>query len=206
MDPQNHMDQATDIWKTILTKDQMKELGINTDAQKSKRPKTSSSPASTRSTNKSQSDLLMMIARLTLRNESSLNALLQEHQFLIHVNPGPGSLIPLMLAETKQWHASNKETPLRHHLVVLMLETLHQRAEILAKASPQDAVWKEAEQMLLITKEGQMPYLRWDASTRTLKPTNENKMSIQEAVKSVANLWRLVQDPYWPSLKNIYPW
>ena len=32
----------------------------------------------------------MMIARMTLRNEASLNALLQEHQFLIHVNPGTG--------------------------------------------------------------------------------------------------------------------
>ena len=137
----------------------------------------------------------MMIARLALRNEASLNALLQEHQFLIHVNPGPGSLLPLMLAETQKWHASNKATPLRHQLVVLMLETLQQRASILAKSSPQDAVWKEAEQMLLITSDGQMPYLRWDASTRTLKPTNEAKMSIQEAVRCVETLCRLAQDP-----------
>ena len=189
------MDQANAIWGSILTSEQMKELLVDTNGQQTKRPKTSSTSISTRSSSRSQDELLMMVARLALRNESSLNAMLQEHQFLIHVNPGPGSLLPLMLAGTKQWHASTKSTPLRHHLVVLMLETLQKRAEILAKANPQDPVWKEAEQMMLITSDGQMPYLRWDAATRTLKPTKDAKLSIQEALRAVENLARLAADP-----------
>ena len=76
-----------------------------------------------------------------------------------------------------------------------MLETLTQRTELLAKASQKDEIWKEAEKMLLINGEGQMPYMRWDPQTRMLKPTKDATMSVQECLRAVQNLTRLAQDP-----------
>ena len=190
------MDQANAIWQAILTPAQLAQL-VPTDKveQAPKRHKPGSTNSSTRSSKPEPNKLLEMLARLALRTESSLNSLLEEHQFLIHINPGPGSILPLMLEGTKKWHASDKSTPLRHSLVVLMLETLVQRTEVLAKSSPADSAWKEAEKMFLINGDGHMPYLRWDPTSKMLRPTKDATIQIHAALRAVQNLHRLVQDP-----------
>ena len=196
MDPQNHMDEATDMWKHILTPEQMTKLGLSAkDGPPAKKHKLSKGPPANKHSKPSYDDLLEMVAKLALRTESSLHALLQEHQFLLHINPGPGSIIPVMMEGTKQWHQTDKKLPLRHHVVVLMMDTLRSRAETLMKSDPKEAAWKDAMKMHLLNETGQMPYLRWDPSTRQLRPSQEATLSMEEVVRAVQNICRLVQDP-----------
>ena len=136
-----------------------------------------------------------MIAQLALRTETSLNMMLQEHQFIIHMHPGQGSLLPELIRGTQVWHQSNKELPLRHHLINILWDTLYTRLEKLTKVDQQHAMWKECQSLGILNDQGTIPYLRWEASSKQLKPTSEAPMSPQETLREVENIRRLVQDP-----------
>jgi hypothetical protein len=136
-----------------------------------------------------------MVARLALRTEDSLQQLLQDHQFILHLQPGQGSALPLMLAATQSWHQGSRDTPLRHHLVVVLISTLEERLTNLSKATPKDPQWIECQKLNLIDSDGNMPYLRWDASARSLRPTKDATLKLEEALRAVQNIHRLVQDP-----------
>lgn len=46
-------------------------------------------------------ELLQLIARLSLHHEDILAALLQQHQFVLHLKGGQGSLLPLMMPKVR---------------------------------------------------------------------------------------------------------
>lgn len=52
----------------------------------------------------SQDDLLLMLARLTLRQEYQLNQLALDRSFVMFLQCGKGSVMPLMLQTSKEWH------------------------------------------------------------------------------------------------------
>ena len=190
------LDQANAIWSSILSVDQMKALGLGLEGDRqAKRPKTEVGRKGPRQTKPSYDDLVALVARLALRTEDSLQQLLQEHQFILHLQPGQGSVIPLMLAATQTWHKGPKDTPLRHHLVVVLITALEERLLALSKSTPKDPQWIECQKLNLIDSEGNMPYLRWDPTARTLKPTKEATLRLDEALRAIQNVRRLVEDP-----------
>ena len=194
------LDQANAIWSSILSADQMKALGLSKEsgrqAKRHKPEHKDHSKKGNKPANKpSYDDLVAMVARLALRTEESLQQLLQDHQFILHLQPGQGSMLPLMLATTQTWHNSSKDTPLRHQLVMLLISTLEERLINLSKATPKGQMWIECQQLNLIDSEGNMPYLRWDPLARTLKPTKDATLKLDEALRAVQNIHRLVQDP-----------
>ena len=185
------LDQANAIWSSILNADQMKALGLSKEggrqAKRHKPENKDHSRKGNKPANKpSYDDLVAMVARLALRTEESLQQLLQDHQFILHLQPGQGSMLPLMLATTQSWHNSSKDTPLRHQLVVLLISTLEERLTNLSKATPKDQMWIECQQLNLIDSEGNMPYLRWDPLARTLKPTKDATLKLDEGTSCSA--------------------
>ena len=193
------LDQANAIWSSILSTEQMKALGLGVDGgRQAKRPKTDNKDMGRkgpRQTKPTYEELVAMVARLALRTEDSLQQLLQDHQFILHLQPGQGSALPLMLAATQSWHQGSRDTPLRHHLVVVLISTLEERLTNLSKATPKDPQWIECQKLNLIDSDGNMPYLRWDASARSLRPTKDATLKLEEALRAVQNIHRLVQDP-----------
>ena len=97
------------------------------EKQQNKRPKITRQPPQQRQPKTQPDQLVRMIAQLALRTETSLNMMLQEHQFIIHMHPGQGSLLPELIRGTQVWHQSNKELPLRHHLINIMWGTPYTR-------------------------------------------------------------------------------
>ena len=67
--------------------------------------------------------------------------------------------------------------------------------EELLKMVARLALRTETTRTFLTEHQGNLPYLRWETSTRTLKPTSEAPLSLQEVVREVENVHRLVQDP-----------
>ena len=51
--------------------------------------------------------VISTLTRLVLRHEDSLNAVLTEAQFLLHITPGPGSVLPDLLQKSQQWHGGD---------------------------------------------------------------------------------------------------
>eukprot|EP00435_Cladocopium_sp_Y103_P055446 s1325_g18.t1 len=184
------------IWGGLLTPEQLAALGISKDAQTSvKRPRHSKAQqGKNRESMPSYEDLLQMVARLALRTEDSVNQLLQDHQYVLHLHPGPGSLIPTMLAASQAWHQGDRSTPLRHHLVVLMINTLLERLEKLAQTKTDDPAWIESLQYHIVDSQGQMPFLRWDSKSRTLVPSKEASLPMGQVIKSLKVIQRLIQD------------
>jgi hypothetical protein len=179
------LDQANAIWSSILHADQMKALGLSNEGGRQvarhKPEHKDNSRKSNRTTHKtSYDDLVAMATRLALRMEKSLQPLLQDHQFKLHLQLGRGSMLTLMLATTHFWHNGSQDTPLRHQPAVLLLFTLEERLPNLSRATSMDQPWIECPQLNLIDLESSMPYLRWGPLARMMKPAKNTTLKMDE--------------------------
>ena len=107
------IDSASKIWGNLLNQEQLRQLGLDKQESKNgdkKRQKTQPdrTDRASRSTSSTAvpTEVLKQLIRLTLRHEDHLNCLMQESQFLIHMNPGKGSIVPTLLQASQQWHAA----------------------------------------------------------------------------------------------------
>ncbi|CAK9045518.1 unnamed protein product [Durusdinium trenchii] len=57
--------------------------------------------------------LISMIAKLTLRQEDQLNQIHLDESFIFFVQAGKGSILPLMLKTSKDWHGQREEKTLK---------------------------------------------------------------------------------------------
>ena len=80
-------DQMGDIWKNLLTPDQIEALqAAPTPPRNEHKRRKGDPPQQTYSSQK----LLEHVAQLVLRHEDSLNLVLMEQPFLLHMNLGKG--------------------------------------------------------------------------------------------------------------------
>ena len=62
---------------------------------------------------------------LLLRHEDSIKCLNLDMEYMVHLNPGPGSILGEFMTASKDWtNLKEKTAPLRHHLVVTMIDLL----------------------------------------------------------------------------------
>ena len=89
-------------------------------------------------------------------------------EFMLHLNPGKGSILPQLLQVSRSWHQDTKErkVPLRHLLALNMMQTLEARTKILMDAEPTEDLFQDCVQYHLVVnnKDKTMPFLRWDIS------------------------------------------
>jgi hypothetical protein len=132
--------------------------------------------------------LLHLVARMVIRHESTMQALLQEFEFLVYMDTGEGSVIPTLLATTKAWHQGSRDQTLRHTLSLTFIETLTLRLEKLCQAQVTDEVYQDCLKYNLVDADRNMPYLRWDASARKLTPSKEKSLPIGEVQNILGNV------------------
>lgn len=185
------LDNASSIWKGVLTEPQLLALGLKEEKKgdTNKRPK-KRGPSSTPSTGTSENHeaLLHLVARMVIRHESTLQALIQEFEFLVYMDTGEGSVIPTMLATTRDWHQGTKDQTLRHTLSLTFIETLTSRLEKLCKAQVTDAVYTDCLKYNLVDADRNMPYLRWDPTAKKLTPSKEKSLPIGEVQNILGNV------------------
>ena len=198
-------DSMVKIWGNLLAEAQLKGLGISeSDQQKpNKRHKGDKADHKSRSkpANKQNSemmsvpkDLILNMAKLALKHEDTLNTLLQESEFVLHLAPGEGSLLPILMMKSQEWHKGPKTVPLRHTLAVSMLMVLEERLTKLANADTASDLFQACIQQNLVTKEKTMPFLRWDASQSRLTPSNTQHLPLDQVQRSLTNILRLMED------------
>jgi hypothetical protein len=202
---QEDMDSATKIWGALRNQEQMQQLGLNKPDHRSrdkKRPKTGDNrpdrQSKSSSTTEVPTDLLQQLVRLTLRHEDSINCLMQESQFMVHMSPGKGSIVPHLLKASQTWHASTDKTiSLRHHLALTMMQTLEMRLKKLCEATPTEDLFVDCMKYHLICNDNDrtMPYLRWSPKTQSLHPTETPGLPILEVQRTLSNVLRIMSDP-----------
>ena len=190
------LDSAKSIWGSLLSADQLLALGISDSKEngqnkrqkrkeRQKPPSSASSPAS--------NDMLVLLARMALRQEANMMALLQESEFIIHMAPGQASLLPLLMKTHQNWKEGPKTQPLRHCMTLRVMETVLERLEKLYQSQTTEEVFVECAKFGLIDTNRAMPYLRWDQSARKLTPSKEKALPIGEVRKTMQNVVRILQ-------------
>jgi len=204
-----NMDQAASIWKNVLNPAQLQQLGIsgkdNKENQKPERmakrlkadkTKTDRHQQMPIQPKGSQQELLQLMGKMILRQEDTLNSMLTEHQFLVHVNVGNGSILPELIQVTQAWKAGNSPTkdPLRHQLALTMMTTLRDRMQNLSQSQDKDDVVKECWRLHILDQNMEMPYLRWNPKAQQLEPTTDKRLKVAEVLKHLEGVIRLMDD------------
>ena len=197
---------AQGVWGNLLTPSQLNQLGIPTpqNDREAKRPKKAETKTKGRQPSSTSQEtvtvpkqVLTTLTKLVLRHEDSLNVLMQESEFLIHMSPGQGSILPALLQKSKDWHGGDKLVSLRHTLAVTMMKTLADRLAKLIQAEPTAELYQECVRLHLINedKDKTMPYLRWNEQKRCLQPNNTPGLPVQAVERSLTNILRMLEDP-----------
>lgn len=196
------IDAASKIWGHLLTSEQLQALGMKDDPNKpNKRHKVDTKKKDQRSRSTSSTttspELMSTLIRLVLKHEDSLNTVLQESEFLLHLSPGKGSILPLLLQQSQIWHKSDRNTcSLRHVLAQTMMQTLDARLTTLQAAKPGEALFQECmtAHLVLNDAEKSMPFLRWSSQQKCLLPAEKAGIPMLEVARSVSNILRLMKD------------
>ena len=160
------LDKASTIWANLLTESQLQSLGIKDEEkdQPNKRPRRKDRSVSTSATSADAQALMKVMAKLILRHEDTIHVLLQEYEFVLWIQPGEGSLLPVLMACHQEWQKSAKSQSLRHTMALKTIETLRDRLDRLQKAQPSADVVQDCIKYHLIDANQMMPYLRWDTN------------------------------------------
>ena len=130
--------EMADIWAHVVPKHQLKRLLDTSQDTGEKRHKGSFRDRRKGSNQDGQMDKVpQMMATMILRRKDSLKSLHQEMEYLIHLNPGQGSILTELLQASKDWsNQEEKNMPLRHCLASKMIEMLQTRFAQLAQSPP----------------------------------------------------------------------
>ena len=193
------LDNAAAIWGNLLTSSQMKELGLNKDKdspqqakrQKRKEPHKRSPPSSDAS--KTQ-ELIQSMAKLLLRHEDSLHVLLQEHEFVLHLSPGEGSILPLLLQTSQQWQKQRPQQSLRQTLAMALMETVIERLDKLQQAQVTTQLFQDCVQYHIVNADRNMPYLYWCPKAQKLMPSKDKSLEIKEVLHTLNGIHRILKE------------
>ena len=123
--------------------------------QSLKRPKHEQDGGS-RDTSDQHPNLIQMLASLDLRHESQLQAIAIQDTFILFLQPGQSSLIPLIQQSTRQWKPDVEKKQatmsLRLKLITMITQSLLGRMLKVAQAQPTMEIWREALKHQLITE------------------------------------------------------
>ena len=140
-------------------------------------------------------ELLNLIARLSLRHEDTLAVLLQQNQFILHRKGGQGSLLPLMMAKSKSWHAETpKTTSLRSCLASLMMDTLTERVTKLLTAQKGDEMYLAGMARNMLTEQGTCPFLSWHPQQKRLIQSKDKPLEASELLKILEEIQQHLKD------------
>ena len=133
------------IWQNVLPKEELIKACKRPRSEEGMAPKRSRGRVSNKDpeVDPNTKELLHLLARLAIRHEDSIQVMLQQQQFILHLKSGQGSILPALMLKSQEWHLEkDKSFPLRCCLAQLMMETLQERASKLIQASPSDEIFK----------------------------------------------------------------
>ena len=190
------LDKATSIWGSLLTPGQLQSLGIKPEAEDkpNKRPRRKDRGSSTTGSTDDQTlNLMKTMARIILKHEDSIHVLLQEFQFVLFLQPGEGSLLPVLLACHQTWQKGDRNQSLRHSMALCAMKTAKDRLDKLKEAPASADVVQDCIRFNLIDQNRMMPYLRWDAGQKQMVPSKEKPLPIGEVSRILDTIVQILQ-------------
>ena len=150
-----------------------------------------------------QTQLIKAMAALLLRHEDSIKCLNLDMEYMVHLNQGPGSILGSLMTASKEWtnaSAQEKTAPLRHHLVVTMIDLLLQRFTALTEAKPESELHQRALHYLLLDSNNNCPFLCWSPEKKQLIQSKTPPLPLEEVFKTIQEIKTCLEDS-WVTLK-----
>ena len=195
MAEEGNFQQMMDIWSHVLPKDQLKRI-LDTDRQETeKRHKGRGHLKKQGQEGPESTQLLKAMMTLLLRHEDSIKCLNLDMEYMVHLNPGPGSILGELMTASKDWtNLKEKTAPLRHHLVVTMIDLLLQRFTTLTEAQPESELHQRALQYMLLDTSNQCPFLSWSPEKKQLIKSKTPALPMAEVLKTIQEIKECLQD------------
>ena len=159
------------------------------------RSKNRSDSSTTSSRHEGDSELLMMLAKLSLRQEDILNQMALDRNFLLFLQVGKGSILPAMILASKEWHQQRQNTGVTYSLrqvnFLKVIEALIQRLAKLKFDSQDDPLVQALRQRSILIPEHAWNYLTWDSAAKCLRLTKQPPLTqdkIQEITTQLSQL------------------
>ena len=141
------------------------------------RSKSRSNSSTTSSKHEGDTELLMMLAKLTLRQEDMLNQMALDRSFLLFLQAGRGSILLEMILAAKEWHHQRQNSGVtcsfRQVNFLKVIELLIQRLTKLKYDNPEDPLVQALRQKGILSAENAWHYLAWDNAAKCLRPTKQ---------------------------------
>lgn len=190
MDSGAEAEEMDMIWKGVIPANQLQTMKKVPTPNKRQRPNQGQ-----RQREPEPQHLVKMLARLVLRQESTLTTLLTEQQFLFHMGTGQQGLVQLLMSESQRWHhMPQKPMPLRHLLICCLLKSYHQRVVTLMQSPPDSEVYKACQNQHIIDSQGNLPYLRWCTKKKRLVATDKF-LTKEDLMKTLKEIESLLEQP-----------
>ena len=146
--------------------------------------------------------LLQAMTRLVLRHEDTLQCLAMETDFFVFLSVGPGSVVPLMMAQTQTWQQTpqaERTHPLRILVLKTLLEELLKRIQKLQSTGSSEPLIQTLQRLNFLQLEPEkpdsymFPRMKWNSSKQAMEAQEDAPLTLTQASQTVTRMLTLLQ-------------
>ena len=136
-------------------------------------------------------DLLQRLARLVLRHEDNINALVADVAFVSFAKCPDHTVLPALFEASKAWKDDNTLSPsLRSHTVKKFFEVLQER---IWKFEGDQGSKEQLRSQGLYTAEGKWHYIMWSASSKQMVATDKPPINAEDLKNMLSTIISLIE-------------
>lgn len=143
--------------------------------------------------------MVSTLGRLILKHDAQLEDSRRGDTYIVFFGRSPTAVLPKLLTSATKWQQDQKTAkttgPLRQHLMLTMMQELHAKIECVSSMKTTDPDWTTLLEKKIILEDGRWPFLRWQANTKKLEPSQETPLKIQQLGARVKTILEHLQDP-----------
>ena len=113
---------------------------------------------------------------------------------MLHISPGEGSILPLLLTQSQQWQQQKPPQGLRHTLATTLMETVIERLDKLQQAPVTTQLFQDCVQYHIVNEDRKMPYLCWCPKAQKLMPSKDTSLEIKEVQHTLGGILRILKE------------
>ena len=144
-------------------------------------------------------DLLMMVARLSLRQEDLLNQMSLDCGLMMFLQCGRGSVMPTLLETGRQWNQQRQNgdvtMSLRQTIFLTIFQELINRASKLQLTKKDDPLIMGLKTKGILTEDNKWHYLTWNAEAKALQANQKTPLTSEEICAMLQRIHQLGQNP-----------
>lgn len=191
MDP---LSQLQDLWQHAIPAPQLKRMMEDLQTP-NKRSKGKGKGKTQQKESPHLETLVLMMGKLLMRHEDAINALMTEHQFVLYLTLGQGSVVPHLLRESKAWRdQTTKEGPLRQKLAISFIKETQNRLNEVEQKIDQKGVLDTLIQTGILDQHRNLPYLTWDKAAKRLVPNKQPAIPLAQIKDLLDHLLIMLAD------------